>query len=240
MSDESQQPTEWQQRLMDLFTKVKKRKYRCDHCGVEFVEKLRRLELSERSSDPYDVLATKCPSCDSWLVFLVEWEDPSTVPMPTKWRNLIRLWPLNAHVQVAAEVPESFAVDLREAFAVLPVSPKASAALSRRLLQRTLHEKLGIKKKSLAEEIAAFVATKPPSHVAETVDHVRVVGNFAAHPIKSTNTGEVVDVETGEADWLLGTLIALFDFVFVQPARLASQKTALNSKLASAGKPMLK
>ena len=30
--------------------------------------------------------------------------------------------------------------------------------------------------------------------------------NFAAHPIKSMHTGEVIEVEPGEAEWLLDTL----------------------------------
>ena len=47
----------------------------------------------------------------------------------------------------------------------------------------------------------------------------RGIGNFATHPIKSTNTGEVLEVELGEAEWLLDTLEALFDFYFVQPAK---------------------
>jgi hypothetical protein len=29
---------------------------------------------------------------------------------------------------------------------------------------------------------------------------VRTIGNFAAHPIKSTSTGTIVDVEPGEAE----------------------------------------
>jgi hypothetical protein len=41
---------------------------------------------------------------------------------------------------------------------------------------------------------------------------IRTVGNFAAHRIKSTNTGEVVDVEPGEAEHLLNALEELLDY----------------------------
>jgi hypothetical protein len=46
--------------------------------------------------------------------------------------------------------------------------------------------------------------------LASAVDAVRNVGNFAAHPIKSKSTGDVLDVEPGEAEWLLDALERLF------------------------------
>lgn len=79
-----------------------------------------------------------------------------------------------------------------------------------------------------------------PSWLAENVDAVRIVGNFAAHPAKDTNTGEIVDVELGEAEWLLDVLEGLFDFYFVQPAIAKAKRDALNAKLKAAGKPEMK
>ena len=79
-----------------------------------------------------------------------------------------------------------------------------------------------------------------PSSLADNVDAVRQVGNFAAHPIKSTSSGEIVEVEENEAEWLLDVLEGLFDFYYVAPARAASKRDALNQKLADAGKPQLK
>jgi hypothetical protein len=76
--------------------------------------------------------------------------------------------------------------------------------------------------------------------LTEAVDAVRQVGNFAAHAIKDQHTGEIVPVEPGEAEWLLDVLESLFDYVFVQPVRLAKRKETLNHKLAAAGKPALK
>ncbi len=66
---------------------------------------------------------------------------------------------------------------------------------------------------------------------------MRNIGNFAAHPTKSDSSGEIVDVEPGEADWLLETLEGLFDFYFVQPKLLEAKRAALNQKLEDAGKP---
>jgi len=40
-----------------------------------------------------------------------------------------------------------------------------------------------------------------PGHLAEDLDAIRNVGNFAAHPMKSTHTGDIVEVEPQEAEW---------------------------------------
>lgn len=139
------------------------------------------------------------------------------------------------------EVPKEFAEDYIEASLVLSDSPKASAALSRRCLQHLLREKAGVSRSDLAKEIEQVISRNLlPSHLAEAIDALRNIGNFAAHPIKSTASGEVVPVEAGEAEWNLDVLDGLFDFFFVQPELLRKRRAALNAKLAGAGKPPVK
>ena len=124
---------------------------------------------------------------------------------------------------------------------MLPLSPKASAALSRRILQNVLREKFGIERSSLAQEIDNFIQLNGvPSYLTDAIDAIRNIGNFAAHPLKDTHSGEIVDVEPGEAEWLLEVLEALFDFAFVQPKRLEERKKKLNKKLNGIGKPQMK
>lgn len=86
-----------------------------------------------------------------------------------------------------------------EACLVLPDSPKASAAISRRCLQAVLRDAAGVKPADLSREIDEAMPHLPP-YLADAIDAVRNVGNFAAHPVKSRSTGEVVDVEEGEAE----------------------------------------
>ena len=81
---------------------------------------------------------------------------------------------------------------------------------------------------------------KLPTYLAEMIDGVRVIGNFAAHPIKDTNTGEIVEVEPGEAEHNLDTLEEVFDFYFVKPAVAKRKRDAINQKLKDAGKPPMK
>ena len=103
---------------------------------------------------------------------------------------------------VPAEVPEEFTADYKEACLVLADSPKASAALSRRCLQHILQEKSGAKtQNNLAKTIEEVIDDpKTPRDVADSLDMVRNIGNFSAHPNKSTNTGEIVPVEPVEAE----------------------------------------
>ncbi|BCL36625.1 hypothetical protein NSMS1_30720 [Nostoc sp. MS1] len=70
-----------------------------------------------------------------------------------------------------------------------------------------------------------------PSYLVEEIHSVRKLGNLAAHPAKSISTGEIVDVEPEEAEWLLNILEGLFDFYFVQPAKSQKRIDALNRKL---------
>ena len=79
-----------------------------------------------------------------------------------------------------------------------------------------------------------------PPDIADNIDAIRNIGNFAAHANKSKSTGEVVDVEPHEAEWNLDVLESLFDFYFVQPAKAKARRDSLNEKLFDAGKPPLK
>ena len=46
------------------------------------------------------------------------------------------------------------------------------------------------------------------------LDGIRVIGSLAAHPEKDATTGQIVDVEAQEAEWLLSTLEALSEFYY--------------------------
>jgi len=142
---------------------------------------------------------------------------------------------------ILSEVPSTIAQDYKEACLVLHDSPKASAALSRRCLQSLLRETAGVRPGDLSEEIQQILDAKSlPGYLADDLDAVRNIGNFAAHPNKSKSTGELSDVEPGEADWTLNILEGLFDFYFVQPLSQQRRREALNKKLSDLGKPPMK
>lgn len=113
--------------------------------------------------------------------------------------------------------------------------------LGRRCLQRLIREHIGIADKNLEREIASVLASnRLPSYLADDLDAVRIVGNFAAHPTKSEQTGETMEVEPGEAAWTLKVLEGLFDFCFVAPSKAEQRREELNSKLKDAGRQTMK
>jgi len=87
------------------------------------------------------------------------------------------------------------------------------AALSRRCLQNLLREKAKTTKRDLSYQIQEILDSKKlPSYLSEDLGAVRNIGNFSAHPIKSKKTGEIIEVEPGEADLNLNILEQLFGF----------------------------
>jgi hypothetical protein len=102
-----------------------------------------------------------------------------------------------------------------------------------------LTQKGGAKTRDLADQIDEVLA-KLPDQLAENVDAIRHIGNFAAHPAKSKSTGEIIKVEEGEAEWLLDVIEELLEYYYVAPARAAAKRAVLNQKLSDLGKPPMK
>jgi hypothetical protein len=213
----------------------------CPHCGV--YSTMRIETIVKRINWQFD-LTCSCTHCEKSVFVQVEYITAGTFDSdiaPEDSTNVIAIYPRKSCVNIPSEIPEIYRDDYREALLVADISPKASAALSRRILQAVIREKFNIIHKTLDKEIDEFIKLKDiPSSLAESVDAIRVVGNFAAHPQKTTNTGEILDVEPGESEWLIDVLEQLFDFAFIRPAKLKEQKDKLNAKLQSAGKPVLK
>jgi Domain of unknown function (DUF4145) len=150
------------------------------------------------------------------------------------------VWPASAARKPLPQgVPVHLAEDYRESSVVINDSEKASAALSRRCLQSLLREVGNTQGKDLFDQIGEVLPTLP-GYLQQQLDAVRNIGNFAAHPQKSKATGEIIDVEPGEAEWNLDVLDLLFDFYYEQPRIAKEKRNALDKKLADAGKPPMK
>jgi len=216
---------------------------KCPYCKTGYQYESAAFEESAvfgdvvENGDAFSIFYGECPECNKFIVML-ELQEMTNSGIGTTSQLL---FPKVTNRTVEPEVPDDYRRDFIEAASIVTLSPKASAALSRRLLQHILREHFKIKHKSLAQEIDDFLKLKDvPSYLSGAVDAVRNIGNFAAHPLKDTSTGSVVDVEPGESDWLLDVLDSLFDYAFVQPKRLAEKRDALNLKLQAIGKPPMK
>lgn len=220
---------------------------KCPHCLTAFHDNVEVMALGGDSHAQFDALRRLCPECQKLIIHLRRrplgrGRGPGGVALPATGGAVFMCYPkATSRAVVSSEVPEQYTVDYKEAYITLPDSPKASAALSRRCLQHLLEEEVGVKKDNLYNEIQEVLdAGKMPTHILNSLDAVRNIGNFAAHPIKSTSSGEIIEVEEGEAEWNLDVLESLFDYLFTQPAETRKKKDALNKRLRDAGKPEMK
>lgn|SRR5579883_68429 len=209
---------------------------KCPHCLNAFDEKGQFMDfgLGPNANGPCTLFYARCPSCADFIIMLQRVIDHRY--------DEIRIYPLGTTRSVLPqEVPREFADAYQEASAVFPYSDKASAALTRRCLQQLLRAKGGVSPSDLSKEIQAVLESKQlPSNLADDLDAIRQIGNFAAHPIKSRQSGEIVEVEPREAEWALDVLHDLLDFYFVRSERSRMRRESLNKKLTDAGKPPLK
>ena len=225
----------------------------CPHCGVNFIVQNMVEQIIVPSPKSYSkqigykVSGYVCPACNDVILHLAkggcDYGDYGNMydgyyMESVHYESMI--FPKTITSELSIEIPENYRRDYIEASQVVYISPKASAAIGRRILQEILHSEYGIEKRDLYREIDEFINLPGiPSYLCESVDAIRNIGNFAAHPLKSTQSGQVLDVEDGEAEWILEVLEALFDFTFIQPKRLKERRDKLNAKLLELGKPQM-
>lgn len=216
---------------------------KCPHCLVEYHDNPSTIKLEEDRDGQWDILSRNCPNCKKNIYYLRNFiMKEAQFGQVRHYKSELLIRPKIANrPPVPIEVPTLFAEDYNEACLVIIDSPKASAALSRRCLQHIIREKLGIKKKDLFQEIQEIIDNGLlPTDLLESIDSIRNVGNFAAHPIKSQSSGEIVEVEPHEAEWNLDVIEMLFEYLFVRPETIKKKRDALNFKLSDAGKNPMK
>ena len=214
---------------------------KCPHCAVSIHENWYANEQWRHQSPPtgnstktnFMVWAMQCPECRKEILLLEGLGN-------SKFRRLI--YPIgSSRGPISQDVSSTIAADYNEAASVLPISAKASAALSRRCLQAVLRQ-AGYHQHDLAKQIEAVLAEPDarkalPTGPHNTLDAIRNFGNFSAHPITDQTTLQVIDVEDHEAEYCLDILDALFDHYYVKPEEAKRRRAALDAKLHAAGKP---
>ena len=143
----------------------------CPHCGAyaqQYKVPLNALPTAIYEELGRDIGIMKCLAC--------EW--------PSLWYKEILIFPIptaSIELQPSPDMPEDVAEDFKEARAVLPYSPRSSAALLRLALEKLcIH--LELPGKNLNEHIASLVKQGLSPKVQKAFDIVRVIGNNAVHP----------------------------------------------------------
>ena len=120
-----------------------------------------------------------CPECEEYMIYMKFIPASETVSRYNYSRNVIpeeegavRLIPRSkTHKPLSNDIPQDYKDDLEEAYATLDISPKASATLSRRCLQRLLRDRAGVRHGDLSKEIQEVLdSNKLPSHLSNAVD----------------------------------------------------------------------
>ena len=139
--------------------------------------------------------ATVCPNCRNPIIELSKSDQIEENFLQSSFLVYPR-FPTRTRVDDA--VPAPLRDDYAEASDVLSISPKASAALSRRILQAILKEQ-GYKSSNLSKQISDVLsetdASKAlPNYIRDVIDAIRNFGNFAAHPITDETSLQIIDV----------------------------------------------
>ena len=189
-----------------------------------------------------------CPSCGNTIIKVrLQYYTGGGFPGDEVYATSREVWvepSTPKRAPVGDGVPSEFVTDYEEALAVLPASPKASAALSRRVLQSIIKDQ-GYYGRSLARQIDKLLAENRsdkvlPTSVRANVDVVRNLGNFAAHAITDDTTLQVIPVSRGEAEWCLTVIENLFEHYYVIPAAHKKLRDEFNQRLLQAGKDEIK
>lgn len=179
--------------------------FKCPYCQAvmplisDTVQQRRpSFDRSYDSGTPYDdstisLTFYKCPQCGEYSVFAFGLGD--SVKKVNTW-----LIPKSNAKQFPFYVPEAIRQDYEEAYLILNLSPKSSAALSRRCIQGMIHDKWDIKLKNLNQEISTLKDKIEPS-LWSAIDSLRQLGNIGAHMEKDINT--IIDIEPDEAEKLI-------------------------------------
>lgn len=176
-------------------------KITCPHCGIVLSETLNMKNqhfdlngaISYSEKCHYGLQIFFCPECKKpTIYFHAHSETIGTFDTC--------IFPQSLAKQFPDYIPQQIREDYEEAYAILHLSPKASATLSRRCLQGMIHDFHNVHEKNLNAEISALKG-KVSAHEWSVLDNMRSLGNIGAHMEHDINL--IIDIEPDEAEKLL-------------------------------------
>jgi len=153
-------------------------------------------------NNAFSINLRRCPSCTNVSIEATGIYNLKGIHIP--------LYPTTLAKQFPDYIPKAIKEDYEEAYAILSLSPKASATLSRRCLQGMIRDfwKVNVKSGKLFDEINSIKDKIPPAQW-NAIDSLRSLGNIGAHMEKDVN--EIVDIDDGEAEKLIKLIELLIE-----------------------------
>jgi hypothetical protein len=167
---------------MPVGDKVEIQLMKCPHCTVSIHESWTANQVYSKQENgsalttAWRIQYMVCPECKKSILRFGRAEiGQNYITEPKFWQQFHPSG--SSRPPVSSVVPKDISADYSEAARVLELSPKASAALSRRCLQSALRE-AGYTQKDLSQQIAAVLAESDtrkalPSGVHMIVDTIR-------------------------------------------------------------------
>lgn len=179
------------------------------------------IELNERKShkETLTINFNKCPSCNRISSYIIA--DGSDFN-----GEIIQINPRSIAKRLPDYIPASIIQDYEEACLIADLSPKASATLSRRVLQYMIRDFYNIKdKRTLHQEIEA-IENKISASEYNAIMSLKSIGNIGAHPDKNEDINIIIDIDPHEAKVLLKLIEHFIESWYVKEHK---EKELLNS-----------
>jgi len=178
----------------------------CDQIDIAFD----RVSYGNRIIDykyTIKIFLFRCPNCEK----VTTYAQYTGQDMPNK---IVPIFPISTAKQFPDYVPAPIRADYEEACAIVTLSPKASATLSRRCLQNMIRDFWGITGKNrLVDEIAAL-ETKVPAAQWKILNSLRRIGNIGAHPEADVNL--IIDIDPDDAAKLVKVIELLIHQWYIE------------------------
>ena len=195
----------------------------CPHCRAEITATPHTFALGMDQDGTWKVSNIRCPTCDHLVVSLLG-EQGATYPVLPQGA---------CRAGLSTDVPQEWADDYHTACRVLPHSPEASAALSRRSLHKLLAVKTGAGHGILSDQIRqAVISSDLPPYLKQALQTLTRIAKLEPDSPKSERPEALAPAEPGEAEWLLDILQAMFDLYFVLPAKMERRQASLEQIIA--------
>lgn len=192
---------------------------KCSHCSAVTNEDSESINIGKDLDGEWFVKKYQCPNaeCGRLILYLEAYNNSVNCSVMDVATGSFLIHPRTIpHQSIPQEVPLAFSVDWKEAWAVLPHSPRASAALSRLCLQNLLRQVARVMPGSLYNEIEQVIGKGdlPPVIVEWLLKLVQGAG-FSGNIVEGERCAVVLPVTQGEAELMLDILSQLFEFYFL-------------------------